>query len=111
MAMTLTSRKELYKLREIVHLLLHVPLVHNLDSEKRIVCAFCRQPLHYDLEFKTHGNAIGPKLTEKISIHHVDGDHKNDVDTNKALSHRKCHKSYHRSLSNKARAAMLAVGK
>lgn len=113
--MTLRSRRELYKLRELVHFLLSHPLDHNLQElgkgANRIVCHFCKEPLSYSPEFKEHGNAVGPKFVEELSIHHVDGNHENNEETNKALSHRKCHKSYHRRLANQQRAAMQEVEK
>lgn len=95
MAMTLTSRKEFYKLREIAHFL----LVGK-------VCVFCSKPLSPTAEqFTTHGNTIGPKFTDKLTVHHIDGDHSNNAHENKALCHTSCHKSHHRREANVARAA------
>jgi hypothetical protein len=103
MAMTLQSRKELYKLREIVHFLLagagatpHTPAGH-------FCCYFCKKLMH-DLDFIRHGNSTGPKFNASISIHHIDGNHGNNDMMNKALCHASCHKSHHRKEANLARS-------
>lgn len=138
--MTARSRRELNKLREVVHFLLHCDLRHNVDhgtkrlptlaqvcgdrgveevspeewselvhahekqeSTRRIVCYFCRKPLGAASDFNSHGNAIGPKFAEKLSVHHVDGNHENNADGNKALCHRSCHKGHHRREANAQR--------
>lgn len=113
MAMTLTSRKELYKLREVVHFLLQGSLENNLtrihdvagEYATTLVCYFCRKPFSYAQEFVTHGNTYGPKFAEKLSVHHLDDNHDNNVRENKALCHTSCHKSHHRKAANAARAA------
>lgn len=106
MAMTLTSRRELYKLREIMHFLLQGSLDNNLNEDSNtLVCYFCRKSFAYAEEFNTHGNTIGPKFAEKLSIHHLDGNHENNERENKALCHTSCHKSHHRREANAARAA------
>lgn len=112
MSMTLTLRKELYKLREVVHFLLagagatpqESVNLNTLAPEGAFVCYFCRKHMH-DLQFITHGNAVGPKFECAVSIHHVDGNHDNNVMSNKALCHTTCHKSHHRREANLARAA------
>lgn len=105
--MTATSRRELNKLRELVHFLLRGAGASYREgthgAHGPIVCCFCRKPLDYAEDFITHGNATGPKFTEKLSIHHLDGNHDNNIDTNKAICHTKCHKGYHRRLANEAR--------
>lgn len=112
MAMTLKSRRELYKLREIMHFLLQGSLRTNLVTDGpfglpplTLVCYFCKKPFSYAEEFNTHGNTIGPKFAEKLSIHHLDGNHDNNERENKALCHTSCHKSHHRKEANTARAA------
>ena len=99
MSMTLSSRRELYKLRELAHFLL-------FDRP----CFFCEKPL-VDQSFIAHGNSIGPKFTEKISIHHIDGNHENNEHTNKAPCHTTCHKSFHRRIANEERALRNALKK
>lgn len=102
MSMTLRSRGELYKLREIVTFLLTGAGATPQDTTKAFCCYFCRQ--HLDAShFVEHGNSTGPKFTLKLTIHHVDGDHDNNEQMNKALAHTKCHKSFHRREANLAR--------
>lgn len=103
MAMTLTSRKELYKLRELVHFLLAGAGSSSRSGGGTILCCFCKATVH-DLEFITHGNSIGPKFNEALSIHHVNGDHDDNRMANKALCHTSCHKSHHRAEANRARS-------
>lgn len=92
--MTAASRKELYKLRELVHFL--------LQGKK---CYFCKNVLSPNAEkFVTHGNSVGPKFEDQITVHHIDGDHSNNAEENKAPCHTKCHKSFHRTQNNLARA-------
>lgn len=93
--MKASSRKELYKLREIVHFL--------LQGKK---CSICKKPLSATAEaFNEHGNSVGPKFADTLTIHHLDGNHENNEQSNKSLVHTPCHKSYHRRLSNTLRAA------
>lgn len=93
MSMSLGTRRELYKLRELVHFL----LVGK-------TCHFCGESLSPTAEdFDAHGNAVGPKFLDKLSIHHKDGDHNNNSHDNKTLCHRSCHKSHHRRAANKAK--------
>jgi 5-methylcytosine-specific restriction endonuclease McrA len=75
-------RRELRKLREIC-------LALMADQ----TCYFCRKALV--AASGRCGNADGPKLTAKLTVHHKDGDHDNDVPSNRALAHRACHKAFH----------------
>lgn len=103
--MTLKSRRELYKLRELVHFLLAGAGASIRDLVTgQIWCYFCTKPLEDYTDFVTHGNAVGPKFDIQVTIHHVDGDHHNNKLDNKALCHTSCHKSHHRRESNLARA-------
>lgn len=102
MAMRNSTRRELWKLRELVHFLLSGAGASNKEHGP-IVCFFCKKTL-CDASFVEHGNATGPKFLEKLSIHHVDGNHDNNEDSNKALCHTTCHKAYHRRIANLARA-------
>lgn len=91
--MRASKRRELYKLRELVHFL----LVGK-------TCFFCHEPLSDKAElFTTHGNAVGPEFSDKISIHHIDENHHNNTHSNKAACHTKCHKAHHRRLENTMR--------
>lgn len=106
MSMTAASRRELYKLRELVHFLLGGGGATPQPGYGPYCCFFCRKPLdEYAADFKTHGNSVGPKFLEKLSIHHINGNHDDNEDSNKALCHTKCHKGHHRKLANHARAA------
>lgn len=92
--MSPSIRRELYKLRELCAFLL-----------KGRICYFCNKPISEAAEmFTEHGNSVGPKLLDKISIHHINGDHNDNRDENKALCHTSCHKSYHRREANLARS-------
>lgn len=105
--MTASSRRELYKLRELVHFLLQGAGATPRSESGYLCCYFCKVKLdEYGKEFEKHGNSVGPKFLEKISIHHVDGNHDNNVLLNKALAHVRCHKGWHRRLANEARAGM-----
>lgn len=94
MAMRPSSRRELYKLRELVHFL----LVGK-------TCPFCLEPLSPTAEeWDKHGDAVGPVFQDSLTVHHVDGNHGNNEHSNKVLCHTKCHKSYHRRLENQKRS-------
>lgn len=111
MSMTLSSRREFYKLRELVHFLLAGagvsvrlgPKDALVDAWGAFLCFFCKKKLDDYTDFEEHGEAKGPKFTAKITIHHVDGNHENNALSNKALCHTSCHKSYHRTLANTQR--------
>lgn len=103
MAMTLASRKELYKLREIVHFLLAGAGGSRRGADGSIICCFCGAHMH-DLEFVEHGNTTGPKFNAAVSIHHINGDHDDNEMDNKALCHASCHKGHHRAEANRARS-------
>lgn len=112
--MTATSRKEMNKLREVVHFLLTCTLENNAvvtPGGTRIVCYFCRKNLMEDEEWNKHGNSTGPKLAAKITIHHIDDNHDNNVDENKALCHRSCHKGYHRRIANEQRTLVRRINR
>lgn len=110
MSMTARSRTEMYKLRELVHFLLHGAGASLRTGTHALLCYFCKKPLGDYADFETHGNAKGPKFDAEISIHHVDGDHANNEMSNKALCHRSCHKSHHRRQANEERAVKRALG-
>jgi hypothetical protein len=88
-------RSELAKLRELAHFLL-----------TGRYCFFCGELLLTVVCGKVkHGDGAGPKLRDKITIHHIDGNHENDAEDNKALAHQSCHKRHHLAL---VRAAIRA---
>lgn len=89
-----STRRELSKLRELVHFL--------LAGE---TCAFCNKPISPKADTWTeHGNATGPVFDDSVTVHHVDGNHYNNTHDNKSLCHTKCHKAFHRAQANKERA-------
>lgn len=110
MAMTLSSRRELYKLRELVHFMLAGAGASRHDESGAFACWFCEKRLDTNL-FAKHGETVGPKFTAKISIHHVNHNHDDQRMENKALCHTSCHKGYHRRKANEARHAMEEVEK
>lgn len=104
MAMQNATRRELHKLRELIHFLLRGAGATPRGPKGQLCCTFCLQKFEYAKDFDEHGNSIGPKFVEKLSIHHMDGNHQNNLDSNKALSHTSCHKSHHRTEANLARS-------
>lgn len=96
-------RRELNKWREIGHFLLQGADATPKHQDGSFACYFCLKSLGTYSDFEEHGGATGPKLTERITIHHIDGVHENNAKGNKSLCHTKCHKSYHRTLANMAR--------
>lgn len=84
MAMRKSTRRELRKLRELVHFLL---------AERR--CCFCRQLLVETPGHYAPGNGEGPPLDDAICVHHRDGDHHNNRRANTRLAHSTCHKRFH----------------
>ena len=89
------TRRELHKLREVVHVLL---------AGK--TCMFCRTPLVTTTNAYKIGESRGGPVNADLTWHHKDGDHWNDDPKNLALTHDSCHRSYHaRQRAAKRRAA------
>lgn len=78
---------ELQMLREIVWLLLGHP------SNNRL-CIFCGKRL-LTSSGMTYGHRRHPKITEKLTIHHVDETRSNNAMYNLTIVHTTCHKTYH----------------
>lgn len=55
-------------------------------------CCFC----HQKLDWRSFYRNISGLGMDDITEHHLDGNHSNDVISNRTLSHRKCHLKYHR---------------
>ena len=90
MSMSRKSRKELAKAREL--------LWHFLDGKN---CCFCHLPLVEGKQVRRirFGDATGEPLPlGDITLHHEDGNHKNNERSNRKLSHFSCHKRYHAKL-------------
>lgn len=103
MSMTMTTRRELYKLRELMHFILGgAGATPRREGDKALLCYFCEKVLD-ETDFTQHGEAVGPKFSVKLSIHHVNGFHDDQRMENKALSHTKCHKAHHRKVANALR--------
>ncbi len=51
-------------------------------------CCICNEPFVYE-------DILPPRGTDNLTEHHFDGDHQNMKPSNRGLSHRVCHKSYH----------------
>ena len=58
------------------------------------VCCFCKQPLLDNDGFEA-GNADAAQITEKLTIHHNDGNHDNNDPRNHRFCHQSCHKAHH----------------
>ena len=84
MSMRKSTRQELRKCRE---------LIRHLIRGK--ICWFCKKPLMDDESYAKDGDGQGSPISRLITIHHKDGNHKNDEKKNKKLAHTSCHKSYH----------------
>ena len=79
-----STRRELRKLRELVHVL-----------ARGKVCCFCGLPLLSNARDGFQGNADGPRLVDRITVHHGNGDHSDNAPENHELAHRRCHKQHH----------------
>jgi hypothetical protein len=96
MAMRKSIRRELNKAREILHFLLHAPDPRTLTQIRK--CYFCRKPiLQSAVAVVRHGEGSGSPLPDLLDavIHHIDGNHYNDHQSNKALAHDACHQRWH----------------
>jgi hypothetical protein len=86
-------QRELNKLREVAR--------HTLEDA---VCYFCKQALLAPAVFANHrpGDSRGGPLPEigEVTEHHLDGDHTNNVRSNRVLCHDSCHRSYHTTKAN-----------
>jgi hypothetical protein len=83
MAMRKSTRRELRKLRELVRVL--------LDGKR---CCFCKEPLVDNTDFLP-GNGEGFQISEQITIHHRNGLHEDNRQSNLRFCHRSCHKKHH----------------
>jgi hypothetical protein len=83
MSMRKQTRRELRKLRELVHVLL-----------AGRTCPFCGGAVAQPRD-GWQGSADGPVLTERLTVHHRDGDHGNNLPGNHEVCHRRCHKAHH----------------
>lgn len=96
MSMRKSTRQELRKCRELLRYLLR--------GKK---CFFCNKPLIEDESYAKDGDGQGSPIKDVPTIHHIDGDHANDSEKNKAPAHDGCHRSYHAKLRWKLRKAEL----
>ena len=93
-----STRRELHKLREIVHVLL-----------AGRTCPFCKAPLLTTENTYKVGESRGAPVNADLTWHHKDGDHYNDDRANLALTHDTCHRAYHARERAKARRLGLAA--
>jgi hypothetical protein len=84
MAMSRRSSRELRKLRELVRCAL---------AGK--TCFFCHLPLLENVDDGWQGSGSAPPISERLTIHHKNGNHEDNRDENHALAHRTCHKIHH----------------
>lgn len=84
MAMQKSKRQELRKSRELLRFL--------LDGYH---CCFCKVLLIPKGKLKLIGKSDGEPITGKITIHHVNNDHRNNRRSNLRLAHTTCHKRFH----------------
>jgi len=52
-----------------------------------IRCCFCNK--------KFTSSDFPNRRVDRVTIHHIDGNHKNNDPSNLALAHRTCHKAHH----------------
>lgn len=103
MSMSLNTRREITKMRELLWVL--------LPSKK---CFFCKRLLMSDSDLEISlpglrlGNATAPPMDLDITIHHVDEDHENNAPSNWALAHESCHRSHHAKKTFKLHRASVA---
>jgi hypothetical protein len=84
MGMRKSTRQELRKLRELCQ--------HFLED---MTCMFCHEPLVGGKNHYGHGDGEGSPLDIELTIHHKDGNHRNNAKKNRKVVHRRCHKSFH----------------
>lgn len=87
MAMSPRVRREREKGQEL--------LWHFLLGQR---CYFCKKLLVPNAKIK-FGNAAAPGIDIlEITIHHENGNHSDNRDSNRKLAHQSCHKSHHAKL-------------
>jgi hypothetical protein len=64
----------------------------------RLTCYFCQKPLSILGLGMSFGHRRHPKVKVKITLHHIDGDRKNNSYANLTWAHSACHKRYHKQL-------------
>src|SRR3954452_15661328 len=100
MAMRKSTRQELRKLREMVRW-----------AYADVVCCFCHEPLLSNestlwddededeedeiVDAYAPGDGESSPMNTDVTLHHLDGDHSNNLRSNHAWAHRRCHKSHH----------------
>jgi hypothetical protein len=100
MAMANRIRRELGKNREM--------LWHFLEGEK---CFFCKELLIEETAI-AFGNATAQPLAVPLTIHHKDGNHKNNAKRNRVAAHQSCHKSFEaKRVFAKWRKELAALGR
>jgi len=121
MAMRKSIRQELRKSRELLRFMLthrFLPTEYigimplnglPMPGKGMKCCFFCHKPLLTPEQLKSYakdGDGQGSPLaiSRTITIHHKDGNHENDKDSNKALAHSNCHRSYHMTERHRAGA-------
>lgn len=77
MSMRKSTRQELRKSREILRFCL-----------RGKICFFCNTPLITTKSYAKDGDGQGSPV-RNITVHHKDGNHRNDAEKNKALCHDK----------------------
>lgn len=98
MSMSLNSRREITKMRELLWFFI---------VKYKVKCFFCKQSiLHPDdisisLPNLRLGNGTAPPLELDMTIHHKDEDHDNNDPGNWEIGHDVCHRRHHGSATFK----------
>jgi hypothetical protein len=91
------THAELKKLRELT--------AHFIEAQR---CFLCGELLVVPSKVRpiALGNSVGPQLVQELSIHHIDGDHSNNVLSNRIVMHRRCHIQLHNIERAKAKRSL-----
>jgi hypothetical protein len=91
MSMRKSTRQELRKCREIIRFILRGKKCWFYGRKNH---PDCKGLLIHSKSYAKDGDGQGSPV-RSITIHHIDSNHGNDRDNNKALVHDSCHRRHH----------------
>jgi len=100
MSMRKSTRQELRKCRELLR---HVLRGKTCYFYKRKGFPDCPGLLIVDKSYAKDGDGQGSPIARTITIHHKNGNHEDDRQSNKAPCHTGCHKRHHMLLRHRAK--------